>query len=210
MTGQYLKRAPYRPLSTDAAEIRVLELLPNTAGVACRLHHNLISEARYEALSYTWTESTDRDPVIIIDGQPIKIRKSLADALTRLRKSNASRMLWVDAICIDQEDVHEKSRQVQLMRDIYAASQKTLIWLGPADDTTAEGFKLAEQRAKAILHKAVHDDNEIPKTVGVFWTGFFENKQWYALSNLYTRKWFRRAWIVQEVSLAARATVFCG
>lgn len=202
--------ALYRPLSAQAAEIRILELLPGAGPIVCRLHNRFVEASHFEALSYAWTEQTIDDPTININGHTVKVRQSLADALHRFRRRDVSRNMWIDAVCINQADALEKNLQVLLMRDIYAASQRTLIWLGPADASTAEGFALARLRARKARQDAAYEDDEMPKTVGVFWTGFFENKQWYALSNLHTRDWFRRAWIVQEVTVASRATVFCG
>lgn len=210
MRSQPDLQIPYRPLTTDAAEIRLLELLAGSGPLICRLHHSLITNAHFEALSYAWTDSTDGDPIITIDGRSVRIRQSLADAMSRFRKHDVSRYMWIDAICINQSDPGEKSSQVRLMQHIYAASTQTLIWLGLADPSTAEGFELARERARIARQNVMHRSDEVPKTVGVFWTGLFETKQWYALSNLYARAWFRRAWIVQEVSVASRVTVMCG
>jgi hypothetical protein len=89
----------------------------------------------YIALSYTWGDPNDPLP-IVIDGIVVKVTRNLHSALTNLREDLVARPLWVDAICIDQSDDDEKSKQVQLMGKIYQEALHVMVWLGPADDTS--------------------------------------------------------------------------
>ena len=96
--------------------------------------HHLDDKATYEALSYTWgssfnndnhqswsqAQAVPRDVDILLDVQLMKVTSSLHDALRRLQKPTGTRLIWVDAICIDQSHDEEKSWQIQKMRDIYA------------------------------------------------------------------------------------------
>jgi hypothetical protein len=79
----------------------------------------------------------------------IKITQNLFDALTRLRCVKA-RNLWVDAICINQSDVEEKSRQIPLMKHIYELATQVVIWLGLEDDSTGRGLELIQQAANCL------------------------------------------------------------
>ncbi|KAK0646886.1 heterokaryon incompatibility protein-domain-containing protein [Cercophora newfieldiana] len=79
---------------------------------------------RYEALSYTWG-SPGLISNILLNGQPFSIQENAAAALRRLRHPHGARRVWVDAICINQEDVHEKEGQLPLMRKIYEEAEQT-------------------------------------------------------------------------------------
>jgi hypothetical protein len=96
-------------------------------------------EPRYEALSYTWGSGPEIE-AITVQGlyslhdddragfSTLQVRKNLAQALRYLRQSDVSRSLWIDAVCINQDDTSEKSNQIPLMRDIYTLAQRTVVW----------------------------------------------------------------------------------
>lgn len=97
-------------------------------------------EYPYEALSYTWaTESGDslQSSHIQCGNQRIQVTKNCELALRYLRKEHSGRVLWVDAICIDQENDKERGHQVQIMRDIYVKATEVLVWLGEASEFMA-------------------------------------------------------------------------
>jgi hypothetical protein len=90
-------------------------------------------EHDYEALSYTWaTEDGDRkrSSQIRCDGTRIWVTKNCELALRYLRKENSNRVLWVDAICINQKDSKERGHQVGMMRNVYSKATEVLVWLG--------------------------------------------------------------------------------
>ncbi|KAF1989760.1 heterokaryon incompatibility, partial [Aulographum hederae CBS 113979] len=84
---------------------------------------------KFEALSYMWGP---RDPNchILCEGRPLFITPNCASALLHLRKKKSPRLLWVDAICIDQDSVEEKNHQIPIVGEIYAAAEQTIAWLG--------------------------------------------------------------------------------
>lgn len=87
---------------------------------------------RYHCLSYVWGDASDRVP-ISLNGQAFSITRNLWIALRRLRWYGQLDYLWVDAICINQDDMYEKSQQVRKMADIYSQTQEVIIWLGEDD-----------------------------------------------------------------------------
>ena len=91
---------------------------------------SLDSSPTYEALSFTWGFAEHKQP-IILDGANTEISQNLSVALQYLRNPREARTLWVDAICIDQDDPYQKSYQVRLMGEIYRRASRVLIWLGP-------------------------------------------------------------------------------
>lgn len=84
----------------------------------------------YEALSYTWGSHTPQRPVSLNNGANLGTTENLFQALRNLRRKDRSRVLWVDALCINQHDHKEKSHQIQLMGKIFALAGCVLVWLG--------------------------------------------------------------------------------
>jgi hypothetical protein len=131
----------YDPINQASPSIRLLTLLPSTekyARLSGQLHTASLEPypPTYEALSYVWDDyrwafprSPDTFP-LQIDGRDLSITRSLALALFQVRHRRQPRLLWVDAVCIDQENMDEKSHQVQQMYTIYSLAYRTLIWLG--------------------------------------------------------------------------------
>nr|POE72138.1 heterokaryon incompatibility protein 6, or allele [Quercus suber] len=157
----------------------------------------------YSALSYTWGVSKHSHHITILnDGQirRLPIKKNLHDALSRLRQEivpNGSRMLWADAICINQDDNQEKSRQIQKMAQIYNRAESVSVYLGPGDDDTRRAIEFVDRLLKLEDFDPLTQDPGTPA-------------DWACLHDLMQKPWFSRRWIVQEIALARSATLFCG
>lgn len=82
--------------------------------------------------------SSERPHAIECDGQDLSITASLLSALKRHRLRDQPRRLWVDQLCINQDDLAERSQQVQFMNKTYANANRVLIWLGPDEQMMAE------------------------------------------------------------------------
>jgi hypothetical protein len=138
---------------TSPRSIRVLKLLPSTEFDSL-LEANLAetslddplnsgSNTSYEALSYVWGSRVGTEP-FVCDGKVLLVTPNCQSALRHLRQKSGSRILWVDAICIDQESgeasVRERNAQVSLMGEIYAKAIRTLCWLGQGTDFTQEAM----------------------------------------------------------------------
>lgn len=133
--GDYI----YQLLERDVQhpQIRLFELQegsPYTSPLLGRLLPCILQQqdSLFEALSYTWGEDSQPTHDLIIDGKKKTIRQNLFDALQMLRYHDRPRLLWIDAICINQEDAVEKSQQVPLMGQIYATACTVQVWLGEA------------------------------------------------------------------------------
>lgn len=83
----------------------------------------------YEALSYVWGDTSKKTPIQVND-KTLEIGINLRGALHALRYEDKSRTLWIDAICIDQQNIKERNEQVAAMPQIYSRAMKTVIWLG--------------------------------------------------------------------------------
>ncbi|KAF2193115.1 hypothetical protein K469DRAFT_552171, partial [Zopfia rhizophila CBS 207.26] len=96
---------------------------------------------KYDTLSYVWGDPNSVEEVEC-NGVLISVTSNLADALRRVRNVEGSNLLWADAICINQQDIEEKSHQVAAMREIYQFSKQTLVWLGDEDEDTEDALDL--------------------------------------------------------------------
>jgi len=151
---------PLVPASRSHGEMRLLTLLPGARGspIICKLHHVPIkSPPPYETLSYTWgttkgpfskvpaVEDPEHRHTIVLDRLYKTIGNSLYVALQHLRDDMEARSLWVDALCINQENDAEKSEQVAAMANIYRQSRRTLAWLGEHDEFVDLAFDTVEE-----------------------------------------------------------------
>jgi hypothetical protein len=126
---------------------RVLLLQPNTnrsAELRCSLEEISMDtadkvEQRYNALSYVWGAKIGTQP-LICDGKTMLITPNCESALRHLRHTRKEVILWVDAICINQEYLAERAQQVPLMGNIYQRAFEVIIWLGEGTDSTTRYF----------------------------------------------------------------------
>nr|POE49140.1 heterokaryon incompatibility protein 6, or allele [Quercus suber] len=126
----------------DPNNIRLICLEPAftfNEEIRCDLVEVSVRKAHsYEALSYSWGEAQPGKSLftqwIRCDGQRFPVSEGAFHALRRLRRPDAVRYLWIDAICIDQSLNAERSHQVQMMAAIYAGASEVLVWVGEDDD----------------------------------------------------------------------------
>ncbi|EAT90408.1 hypothetical protein SNOG_02196 [Parastagonospora nodorum SN15] len=226
---QRLKDAyKYNRIESDEVRLLVIKPGPESDEINAVLQvasdHDLgTEEYSYEALSYHWGEGDTKHSIIIQENWSDKVIKALDElvlskmaqegsrisrlyvrpnlhsALKRLRHSDSPVVLWVDALCINQQDDSEKSEQVQKMNEIYRKAYNVCIWLGTEDSDF--------HSSKAMLFiKEVIDLKKLPRLLA-------EEKfipQWASLFQLLKWSWFSRRWVIQELALAQEATVHCG
>ncbi|KAH7015829.1 heterokaryon incompatibility protein-domain-containing protein [Ilyonectria destructans] len=123
----------FQPLDTKVDSIRLLVLLPASAGgeICCELEHQTFAgKPTYEALSYAWSEGPADHP-IKVNGEEVLIGANLHNALQAFHLPSR-RVLWVDALCINLADTEERNYQANMMPYIYSRAAMVLAWLGPA------------------------------------------------------------------------------
>ncbi len=147
---------------------------------------------------------------------PIFITENLREILRQLRWQEATRVLWIDAICINQDDLDERSKQILLMRPIYERASKVLCWIGEGKDETAMAFVLIRRIARDYTaSKKLWASSSSKRTVETFawlretWTTC-GGKYWPAINDIYTRSYFGRVWVVQEIVVSTNADVVSG
>ncbi|KAH6684557.1 heterokaryon incompatibility protein-domain-containing protein [Halenospora varia] len=194
--------------------IRLLILQPGEAGspfqgrlVPTYIDNNPI----YEALSYTWG-TPEAASALQCDGLSIPLTANLHDALSRLRLPEEDRILWVDQICINQNDLAERSQQVGLMGEIYRNAVHVDIWLGEEEEDTELVIKFLPKLLSCFKTSEEGDktSDELPDVIGTLSMLTLRSDSWEAFRNIFQRPYFRRMWILQEVVLGSKCRVYCG
>ncbi|KAH6673674.1 heterokaryon incompatibility, partial [Halenospora varia] len=137
---------------------------------------NLEVDLDFEAVSYFWGEPAFTESFIINDAEEKIITSSLRDALIRFRHPRDGRMLWVDALCIDQLDDDDKGRQILRMGGIYQDVSAVLIWLGNYEEEVA-CLRAIDSWAKGLT---VHAEDVIQEMI----------------DRLLRLPWFSRPWVL--------------
>lgn len=150
-TTQEPKRFPYRPLHGSTFRILIISPQIEPQGlVICKFEEASLDRTpcpAYEALSYVWGDSPVTSTIRIFDGKKVylhKVSKTLDSALRCLRNRKEERRLWVDALCIDQENSNERSAQVKRMRHIYHRASNVCVWLGEKSEDSDCVFHFIE------------------------------------------------------------------
>ncbi|EWZ36467.1 hypothetical protein FOCG_03645 [Fusarium oxysporum f. sp. radicis-lycopersici 26381] len=178
-------------------EIRILILKQGIGDdpIVCTLRPVARDDAEYHALSYEWGDESKNDPFITVNDCKVQIRTNLFDALKTIRQPTENLQLWVDAVCINQSDVWDKSQQVAMMGETFTKAVSVISWLGPAKDDSDLAMDL------------MSDANSLEANLPSFSKNSRELK---ALFSLCHRRYWRRVWIIQELYLAKSYVVWCG
>ncbi|CAG8959329.1 hypothetical protein HYFRA_00013099 [Hymenoscyphus fraxineus] len=234
----------YTPLPGNTRSIRVLSI-DSKPGETIRCSFrvlNLDNKPIYDCLSYTWAHPLyqaiwreddrriiDESPTKLIkcEGKAFKVAENLYEALKQLCKKRWSldehgysgqNCIWIDAICINQNDDVEKKPQLEMMKDIYCGAENVIAWLGPdSDDPEAARLDVAidvlerlasipPSRRNVYLPDNLFDGS-IWDTLGM--EPIFE-EEWLHFAAFILRSWFSRIWVVQERWAAKKMFVFCG
>jgi heterokaryon incompatibility protein (HET) len=173
----------------SATNIRLLRLLPkerDPTKLRCELFdYPIFSSDRlshlYEAVSYVWGHKNNLQS-IIIDDYSLDVTQNLYKLLLRLRDNSLPRIIWVDAVCINQKNEKEKESQIRLMAEIYAKASRVIVSLGEAQYDSNQAL-------------------EIIRVAGEKSINLSEIKPFrQAVLELLQRPWFRRIWVRKESS----------
>lgn len=185
--------------------IRLLVLLPSAKpsnSIRCEICcTNLADNPSYEALSYVWGDGSSTR-TIWVKRERFLATENLEVALRHLRLRHKHRVLWVDALCINQSDIPERNNQIKQMSKVYKQAQQTLVWLGRESTTTQDAFQFL--LSLPALPKPISRHHTHLAELSKFCTGF------RAVLRLLHREWWRRLWTLQETVLAREVSVLCG
>lgn len=164
--------------------------------VSLRMSTSREYSGSYNAISWAWKYPIEISSVYI-NGRPFDIPIELYSMLVAVRSPVHESAFWADAICIDMEDIEERCNMIKLVRVIYTKASRVCIWLGDEDFTSKSGIDFI-QRCSSIddLDDVVRGDRY--------------TNLWNAVLSLMGRRWFSRTWVIQEIAVARKATMFCG
>ncbi|CAJ2502904.1 Uu.00g102980.m01.CDS01 [Anthostomella pinea] len=208
--------------------IRLLRIIPTGPKelIACSIHVADLHDSHvssYDALSYTWGPTTQaeidkgmiakRKYPILCNGGQLFVTENLFRCLQQLKAdSYYDRDLWIDAICVNQDDHAERCQQVSIMADIYRSATRVIVWLGAADEFTQPAVDLITRLSQLSEHERVTiDPQAFDNAHNAQLLGAVNSAaHWRALALLFGRTWFTRAWVIQELVLARHIAVQCG
>jgi hypothetical protein len=207
----------YTALDETKREIRLLHLLPSLtiqAGdkpsndvIHCTFSlASLSAPPAFEALSYAWgdTKGVIR---IQLHGNDVLITANLHCALRHLRYADRERILWVDALCIDQGNLDERTSQVDQMRYVYSLAQRVVVFLGDS----CEGSDIAMDFIESMVADPnLHFWTKLEPHVTIQGISWSSHNLQDALCTFFSLPWFSRTWTVQEYALAHEVVFRCG
>lgn len=216
------RKAAYVYSSTlPASSIRLVTLLPGAGAskIACLLTEYEQREGLdYHALSYVWGDASITKE-ITLEGVLFEITENLYSALSHMRHPTEAKVLWIDAISINQQNIIERNIHVRVMTKLYSNATMVICWLGPdANDSNFAMGKLLEIMKAVRLAQASSAGEPNARLLSIVHEHLpkiLENNEdfqrlWTALEHLYRRDWFKRAWILQEATADVQTVLMCG
>ncbi|KAK4100880.1 heterokaryon incompatibility, partial [Parathielavia hyrcaniae] len=193
-------------LTEDSIRLLRVQKGWSTDDIICYLFESYPDQERgvaYKALSYTWGGlmhmPTAGLPKVLVDGYELELTENLYTSLGHIRCHDLDVTLWVDAICINQQDPKDKGHQVKQMGKVYAGADEVLIWLGQCSDTIHALLEcIAWVDARATEAQAVGSRHDWRILCRRFVSLQLESENpselRQALRELLQRPWFRRIW----------------
>ena len=167
----------------------------------CRIFNILLNDANrpsYEALSYVWGDASVTQP-ILLHGKPFEVTRALWIAVQYLRLENWPRIIWVDAICINQEDIAEREQHVCRMAEVYKNALRGLLWM----DIPSRAI----QHILPLLRRDYPEDENSAVDFALTLINEADAVTLKEYNILCTDSVWRRSWIVQELILSPAVEV---
>lgn len=189
----------YKPLS-DPRNFRTLYIEPGAPGSRIRgsLHESRPGDGvKYLALSYVWG-SPQIVAYVMVEDRYSLVTENLHAALQHLRSEQEPLYIWIDQICINQQDYEERSQQVMLMHEIFGKSVQVLIWLGKDTQPYEKGLLFIIKLLAHTSYLNAQLDDDLVERVVDFTNSQDVDEILPSLSALYENRWFSRSWTFQE------------
>ena len=190
--------------------VRLLRLLPagSSEEIRCEFAVAPLKYIEpYEAISYVWGDPTQQRR-IVVDGKTLLVTVSAYDILHRRRSRFRARLVWIDRVCINQDDFAERAAQILMMTDIYRRASLVTAWLGDLREAHLVQALFAE------LHCALEEPGSSRDHLWNYYRLTQQRRRFgahFAAAGAFFRSpWFFRVWIVQEAVCARRLHVLCG
>ncbi len=205
MTYEPRDRSFRFPSLEDPQEFRVLTIHPGPqdAVIECTLSYTSLAivPSPYEALSCTWSQASP-DWMIVVNDCPFGVTENIVAALRALRYQSKTRLIWMEAICVNPNDLNERSRQLQLKTPIFKRAACVIVWLGSGSIKTHETFRFMERH----LEWSIAPDNPKADWDDAYGHAILQN----LCEDILQRRWWRWAPAVQEVTVSDKVILKCG
>ena len=195
----------YRTLDSATKEIRLLLLKAGQAEhlICCEVRYTSFLGPHilpYETISYVWGDASIRGSVVV-DNCELDVPASSESVLRRLRLPAHDRLVWLDAVCVNQGDPEERNHQVAMMADIYSGAVRNLVWLGGGDrdpETSVAAVRQVFEDAKRStdgFRCFLDTVFDVPEDTWRYATkGFPIDIDFEAIKRFFARPWFGRLW----------------
>ncbi|KAI0439993.1 HET-domain-containing protein [Xylaria telfairii] len=187
-----------RQLNNHKYEVRLLELYKSSNSGSrhafkCRLQYRSLQDyPQYVALSYCWGDLPNTQD-LVVENTRVLVSETLLSALEQLWQMGNT-LIWVDYLCINQSDNDEKSGQVRMMDIIFSRATTVFAWLGVRDHNS--------DMAMAVLGASrLSEQVELPEEIEIACD---------AVIRLFSRPYWTRCWVIQEICLAKSPVIVCG
>ncbi|KAF2466653.1 uncharacterized protein BDR25DRAFT_395756 [Lindgomyces ingoldianus] len=204
----YIRLLHLEPASDNPLELR-----------GCLKVHRLDAQCEYEAISYAWGDYPEFNRALFLENQVLKITGNLYAALMAYSYPDRTRVLWADAVCINQADTVEKTQQVAIMADIFSKAKTVQIWLTPASGWAKDAMDFMANLSSKAESFGISAEVDQPRWIPSWPSLNITDEEAKNLIHdaieahvdyLLFRSWFNRVWVVQEVTLAVKLVVSCG
>lgn len=204
----------------DEHDIRLLIILGGPSGtpLRCTFRHVSLDSLPfpYEAFSYCWGELKFDHQIYHVNEttkalSTLHVTKNLHDAVRNLQGNHQKKYaVWIDGVCINQNNDNERSRQVRLMKRIYKSAFVVHIWLGEPADNSALAIRILKELAREWRGQEeepnAHDTFQSPSTCLLQW----QDEEHASVAAFLHRPWFSRIWCIQEAASTPPAIAHCG
>ena len=193
------KSFSYMPLAQTRNSIRVIQIHPGRGKlpIHCTIKHTTI-DSEYVCVSYTWGDDIAQRHTILVNEERFNVRQNLCDFLITARQLKIRDWLWIDALCIDQNNIEERNHQVQQMARIYQQAKHVLVHIGHFGTW---------MKWTVLAHAALLDlYSDLRRPSSRLFQCYQENVRPIA-THLEHRPYFKRLWTVQELALARQSYV---
>jgi hypothetical protein len=208
-SGQYT----YEPLDNSDFSTRLISLAPAadfSSDIHCKVYQvPLDSNPEYEAVAYAWGDPNIFE-TIFLDGFLFSVTVNLVSASRHLRLKDEARVLWVDALSIDQSNFQERGQQVSFMAKIYSMAKCDALWLGEDENDGEQAFEIVA--AIANIWDRFEDEFSLdPEIIAQLVLPLLTPENCEALKSVLSKPLvWRRIWIVQEIVKAKNVNLHFG
>ncbi|KAK0507539.1 hypothetical protein JMJ35_010062 [Cladonia borealis] len=192
----------YNNIIPTEHEIRVVEILPELPNgfISCQLRHTAL-KSDYTCLSYTWG-SSQKPHQILINGRAFFVGTNLHHFLHVANRTRSRIAIWIDAICINQDDLRERNHQVEMMGQIYRGAKQVLVWLGSGSGKCEDLLHLIGQE-DALISGCLPCSKARLKIDGLQSHDTDRTEHFFkALNDICSLAYWVRTWTIQEFLVA--------